>query len=181
MIVIVTMQAVEIRLKTSSPDYNSMDASPPPPPIHHQQLPHQQHLALAPAALWYSPKAAKRFIAQLQSSSTATGPLALASGESVSVKVPTNSQASAIFWEFATEQGDIGFGLTFHRDEAGGLHSVHKEDQLLPVTLKDCSEDLVLGNHQYQDEGVYTLEFVNSHSSLPRVVHYRVFYQNKVT
>lgn len=88
-----------------------------------------------------------------------------------------------------TEHGDIGFGLSFQRSEGrdsgdvtGSKRSKQRDfEQLLPVTLKDCSEDLVLGRHQYQDEGLYTLDFVNSHSSAPKVVYYRVFYQNSVS
>lgn len=125
--------------------------------------------ALAPAALWCNPKAARHFIAQLGGQEPSTAPLTLAPGETVAVQVPTSPQASALFWEFVTESGDVGFGLSFQ-----GGQQLH---QLLPVTVRDCSEDLVLGSHQYQDKGTYILEFANSHSAIPKVVHYRVFYQ----
>lgn len=148
--------------------------SPPSPDV--------LHTALAPAALWCSPKSAANFIAQLRSSfpadSASGGPLTLSPGETVAVQVPTSVQASAIFWEFATAYGDIGFGVSFQwREGAGvGSHSKHSE-RLLPVTLRNCSVDLVLGSHQYQDQGTYTLDFVNSHSILPKTVYYKVFYQ----
>lgn len=74
-----------------------------------------------------------------------------------------------MFWEFVTESGDIGFGVSLQRGE--------QRQRLLPITVRNCSQDLILGNHQYQEQGVYVLEFVNSHSTLPKVVHYRVFYQ----
>ena len=129
--------------------------------------------ALAPASLWCNPKAARHFVAQLSSvvngQGESTTPLTLAPRESVAVQVPTSPQANAVFWEFVTESGDIGFGLRFQRGK--------QLNHLLPVTVRDCSQDLILGSHQYQDEGIYTLEFVNSHSTIPKVVHYRVFYQ----
>ena len=131
------------------------------------------HTALAPAALWCSPKTARNFIAELLASlgPGSSGPLTLAPGETVSVQVPTSPQASAIFWEFATEHGDVGFGLGFENSE-------HRySEQLLPATVRSCHEDLVLGSHQYQDQGVYTLTFINTHATLPVTVYYKVFYQ----
>lgn len=156
---------------------SSPDKQQPPPP----------QAALAPAALWCSPNAARNFIRQLQvalSDPSISAPLTVAPGETVSVQVPTSAHASAIFWEFATEGGGIGFGLSFQRSrkqgqEEGQDSKLHRlSEQLLPVTLRDCWEDLVLGNHQYQEEGTYTLDFVNSHSTLPKTVYYKVFYQN---
>ena len=154
------------------------DVSPPLSPPSPEVL----HTALAPAALWCSPKSAANFIAQLRSSfpadSASGGPLTLSPGETVAVQVPTSVQASAIFWEFATAYGDIGFGVNFQwrEGEASNPHSKHSE-RLLPVTVRNCSEDLVLGSHQYQEQGTYTLDFVNSHSTLPKTIYYKVFYQ----
>ena len=155
----------------------------PAPQKQEQSLP---HTALAPAALWCTPGAARNFTTQLQSSPPAgsggNAPLTLAPGESLAIQVPTSPQAAAIFWEFATERGDIGFGLRFEWTEKRlGSEQQHRySEQLLPVTVRDCSQDLVLGSHQYQAQGVYTLDFVNAHSSLPKTVHYRVFYQTTV-
>lgn len=150
-----------------SPDALRTNSIAPPEP---QSVPHTT--ALAPAALWCNPKAARHFIAQVGSPGTqgaGTAPLTLAPGESVAVQVPTSPHATALFWEFVTESGDVGFGLSFQRGK--------KLDGLLPVTVRDCSQDLVLGRHQYQEQGIYILEFSNSHSTLRKTVHYRVFYQ----
>ena len=150
--------------------------SPSPPQPGYSPSPPQH--ALAPAALWFKPKATRKFIAELQSNPATVVPLHLVAGESVAVQVPTSPQASAIVWEFGTQQGDIGFGLTFQRRESTKFITDNRNlEELLPVMKRECSEDLLLGSHQYQDEGVYTLNFVNSHPSAPRVVHYRVFYQ----
>lgn len=110
----------------------------------------------------------------MQTSTPPADPLDLAPGERVSVQVPTSQHASAIIWEFATEQGDIGFGLNFQRNVSVQV----AVEQLLPVTPRDCAVDLLQGKHQYQDQGVYLLEFVNTHSTRPKIVYYRVFYQN---
>lgn len=167
----------------------SRESTPPPAPAVLSSPGKQEPLpraALAPAALWCSPNAARNFIRQLQSSPAGpatSAPLTVAPGETVSVQVPTSTQASAIFWEFATEGGGIGFGLGFQWSESLGKgegpdSNIHRHsEQLLPVTMRDCWEDLVLGSHQYQDTGTYTLEFVNSHSTLPKTVYYKVFYQ----
>lgn len=127
---------------------------------------------LAPAALWCSPKAARQFIFQVKDS--VDSQLVINSGESVVIQVPTSTDASAIFWEFVTESGDIGFGLGFQRSSSQEC----PVEVLLPVVRRDCSEDLVLGSHQYQSQGTYFLHFDNSHShQSPKVVYYKVFYQ----
>jgi hypothetical protein len=179
----VLVQAVDAHMEPHPPSTLSA-----PDVLSHPEQP-LPHAALAPAALWCTPTAARNFIHQLQASPAgpaATAPLTVAPGEAVSVQVPTSSQASAIFWEFATEGGGIGFGLSFQWKSSGkgeGLDSrLHRySEQLLPVTMKDCWEDLVLGSHQYQEQGVYILDFVNSHSTLPKTVYYRVFYQTTST
>ena len=135
----------------------------------------------APVALWCSPKAAKQFISQVRASSPTEQPenqLILNPGESVEVQVPTSTQASAVFFEFVTEKGDIGFGLKFHRqsDNQGHTWPLH---ELLPVTKRNCSIDLILGNHRYEHQGTYILQFDNSHSPTEsKVVYYKVFYQS---
>ena len=136
---------------------------------------------LAPAALWCSPKAAKQFISQVRAASPTGHPenqLVLTPGETVDVQVPTSPQASAVFFEFVTERGDIGFGLKFHRrsDSPGPSWAVR---ELLPVTKRNCSVDLILGNHHYEHQGTYILTFDNSHSpNEAKVVYYKVFYQS---
>lgn len=160
-------------MKLSSSDRSTLNASPaasdssPVPPRQHYRT------ALAPATVWFKPRASSKFIAELQAQPTAVAPLNLVAGESVAVQVPTSPQASAIVWEFGTVHGDVGFGLSFLK--SGASHA--DLEQLLPVMRRDCSEDLLLGSHQYQEAGTYILDFVNSHSTIPKLVYYRVFYQ----
>ena len=131
--------------------------------------------ALAPAALWCSPKAARQFISQSGPSSQYQ--LTVNPGETVTVQVPTSPGATAIFWEFVTTNGDIGFGLSFQRaSEDPSL--TYPVEPLLPIVKRDCSEDLVLGSHQYQLSGTYFLHFDNAHCLYSsKVVYYKVFYQ----
>lgn len=46
-------------------------------------------------------------------------------GEVVTVRVPTNEDGNYMFWEFATDHYDIGFGLSFEwTDLSAGSSSV---------------------------------------------------------
>ena len=136
------------------------------------EKPTETKSVLAPAALWCKPKAARPFIDQVKKEST-DSQLVINPGETVAIQVPTSTDASAIFWQFVTESSDIGFGLGFQRRD-----HVCPVEELLPVVRRDCSEDLVLGSHQYQSQGTYFLRFDNSHSlQSPKAVYYKVFYQ----
>ena len=131
---------------------------------------------LAPAALWCSPKSARQFIAQ--SGMSPQYQLTINPGETVTVQVPTSPGATAVFWEFVTTGGDIGFGLSFQRSNGAPDATPYPMESLLPIVKRDCSEDLVLGSHQYQLMGTYFLHFDNSHCpNTSKLVYYRVFYQ----
>ena len=98
----------------------------------------------------------------------------------MTVQVPTSTSATAIFWEFVTTVGDIGFGLSFQRSSEGGVN--YPIESLLPIVRRDCSEDLVLGSHQYQLMGTYFLHFDNSHCQTnSKSVYYKVFYQKSTS
>ncbi|XP_046877754.1 Golgi resident protein GCP60 isoform X1 [Hypomesus transpacificus] len=115
-------------------------------------------------------------------------------GEVVTVRVPTHEEGSYLFWEFATDHYDIGFGVFFEwTDAANASVSVHvsessdedededgdppseeekakKEagkpqvDEIVPVYRRDCHEEVYAGSHQYPGRGVYLLKFDNSYS-----------------
>ncbi|CAL8317032.1 unnamed protein product [Merluccius merluccius] len=115
-------------------------------------------------------------------------------GEVVTVRVPTHEEGSYLFWEFATDYYDIGFGVFFEwTDAASASVSVHvsessdededdeaepsgeeekakKEagkpqvDEIVPVYRRDCHEEVYAGSHQYPGRGVYLLKFDNSYS-----------------
>lgn len=127
-------------------------------------------------------------------------------GEVVTVRVPTHEEGSYLFWEFATDYYDIGFGVFFEwTDAASASVSVHvsessddeeddegdhpneekakKEagkpqvDEIVPVYRRDCHEEVYAGSHQYPGRGVYLLKFDNSYSLWrSKSVYYRVYY-----
>lgn len=115
-------------------------------------------------------------------------------GEVVTVRVPTHEEGSYLFWEFATDYYDIGFGVFFEwTDAASASVSVHvsessdeeddeegepsneeekakkdagkpQVDEIVPVYRRDCHEEVYAGSHQYPGRGVYLLKFDNSYS-----------------
>lgn len=126
------------------------------------------------ASLWCKPNAAKEFIEQVKDKKDAK--LTVGRGETVIVRVGTSNDAFAIFWEFVTVNYDIGFGLGF-LPEPTNPDEEATEIELLPVTRRDCSVDVVMGNHQYHSKGTYLLKFDNSYSLLrSKDVYYKVYY-----
>ncbi|TSK58154.1 Golgi resident protein GCP60 [Bagarius yarrelli] len=127
-------------------------------------------------------------------------------GEVVTVRVPTHEEGSYLFWEFATDHYDIGFGVFFEwSDSTNASVSVHvsessdedededepqseedkakKEagkpqvDEIVPVYRRDCHEEVYAGSHQYPGRGIYLLKFDNSYSLWrSKSVYYRVYY-----
>ncbi|KAJ1148797.1 hypothetical protein NDU88_001623 [Pleurodeles waltl] len=127
-------------------------------------------------------------------------------GEVVTVRVPTHEEGSYLFWEFATDSYDIGFGVYFEwTDSPNSAVSVHVSessedeeddednpnneekakknankphlDEIVPVYRRDCHEEVYAGSHQYPGRGVYLLKFDNSYSLWrSKTVYYRVYY-----
>ncbi|XP_065144500.2 Golgi resident protein GCP60 [Paramisgurnus dabryanus] len=126
-------------------------------------------------------------------------------GEVLTVRVPTHEEGSHLFWEFATDHYDIGFGLYFEwkdlttpasdKNEGGseaetknGTAQVEGEkeseecrlplvNEVVPVSRRDSHDEVYAGSHQYPGQGVYLLKFDNSYSLWrPKVVYYRVYY-----
>ncbi|XP_073521938.1 LOW QUALITY PROTEIN: Golgi resident protein GCP60-like [Phyllobates terribilis] len=125
-------------------------------------------------------------------------------GEVVTVRVPTHEEGSYLFWEFATDNFDIGFGVYFEwTDSPNTAVSVHvsesSEDEdeenpnneekaeknankpqleeIVPVYRRDCHEEVDAGSHQYPGRGLYLLKFDNSYSLWrSKSVYYRVYY-----
>ena len=130
--------------------------------------------AILSASLWCKPNAAKEFIEQIKHGKETK--LIVGRGETVTIRVGTSDDAFAIFWEFVTANYDIGFGLGFI-PEPSSPEEQATEIELLPVTRRDCSVDVVMGNHQYYTKGTYLLKFDNSYSLLrSKDVYYRVHY-----
>lgn len=65
---------------------------------------------MAPANMWTRPDI-KKFKDEV--SEGKSGVLRIGHGDIVTVRVPTNSDGVSLFWEFATDSYDIGFGVYF--------------------------------------------------------------------
>ncbi|XP_012692095.1 Golgi resident protein GCP60 isoform X2 [Clupea harengus] len=126
-------------------------------------------------------------------------------GEMVTVRVPTNEDGSYMFWEFATDHYDVGFGLYFEwadipvgpsssvtattepSDEDADKGEPQEEtlkdtptpfvEEVVPIYRRDSHEEVYSGSHQYPGQGTYLLKFDNSYSLWrSKVVYYRVYY-----
>lgn len=69
------------------------------------------YVTISPAKMWTRPdiKAFKKEVA----AGRGDGVINVGHGDIVTVRVPTNSNGKCIFWEFATDNYDIGFGVYF--------------------------------------------------------------------
>merc|ERR1712147_302440 len=109
-------------------------------------------------------------------------------GETVTVRVPTHLDGRSLYWEFATDGYDIGFGLFFEwvdseeyitdeeREEGeegdpemqAGRSGLSVETGpptscIIPTYRRDCHEEVYAGSHTYPRQGVYQLKFDNSY------------------
>ncbi|XP_072030535.1 Golgi resident protein GCP60-like isoform X2 [Amphiura filiformis] len=85
---------------------------------------------LAKASCWTRPNI-KEFKGQLSKETEST--IRIGHGETVTVRVPTHEEGKYIFWEFATDYYDVGFGLYFEWTVAPST--------AISVHVSDSSED----------------------------------------
>jgi hypothetical protein len=101
---------------------------------------------------------------------------------------------TCLFWEFATEHYDLGFGVSFEWSQPNSKNitvAVNESDddefaegedkppesevnptgpprprvdEILPVVRRPCHEEVIVGSHMYPGRGVYLLKFDNSYS-----------------
>jgi len=148
---------------------------------------------IAPASLWARPKLAE-FISHVKRDASSV--LIVGRGETVTVSVPTHALGSCLFWEFATETYDVGFGVYFEWADADGLSQETRQivinenednqvevvnkpnvDEVLPTVRRNSHEQVVVGSHLYPGTGTYLLKFDNSYSLLrSKTLYYRVYY-----
>ncbi|GMR58985.1 hypothetical protein PMAYCL1PPCAC_29180, partial [Pristionchus mayeri] len=90
--------------------------------------------AIAPASLW-NRQDIQQFKANIKKEGS-EGIIKVGHGETVTVRVPTHHEGSCIFWEFATDHYDIGFGVLFE-------WTVSETNQVsIHVSESDDEEDL---------------------------------------
>ena len=131
--------------------------------------------------------------------------ITIARGETITIKVPVHEDGNIIFWEFATDGYDIGFGLYFKweidpDDELGGYlgdsldgaSSTHGGGsshgrpprighepitEIVPTFRRDSNTEVQCGSHAYPGNGVYLLKFDNSFSMWrSKTLYYKVYY-----
>ncbi|XP_067634790.1 Golgi resident protein GCP60 [Eurosta solidaginis] len=80
---------------------------------HHQEdnVDAEDLLAVEPAKMWTRPDI-KAFKAEV-AAGEGDGVITISQGESLTVRVPTNALGKCIYWEFATDGYDVGFGVFF--------------------------------------------------------------------
>lgn len=69
------------------------------------------YVLIKPAKIWTRPDI-DEFKAEV-SAGEGDGVITIGHGDTVTVRVPTNPNGKCIFWEFATDNYDIGFGIYF--------------------------------------------------------------------
>lgn len=89
---------------------------------------------LVPASMWTRSdiQAFKQAISQAEGDSV----VRVGHGETVTVRVPTHREGSRIFWEFATDHYDIGFGVYFEygtpTSDQVSVHVSESDDEDMP-------------------------------------------------
>jgi len=155
---------------------------------------------IAAASMW-TRKDIREFKDALKASGDLESMINVGHGETVTIRVPTHPEGSCLFWEFATDSYDLGFGLYFEWTNSESEVSVHVSessdeesdtestikpvdaeksppcDEIIPVYRRDCNEDVYCGSHVYPGQGVYLLKFDNSYSLWrSKNLFYRVYY-----
>jgi hypothetical protein len=156
---------------------------------------------IAEASMW-TRKDIKEFKQSLQSDPESV--IKVGSGEIVTVRVPTHEDGSCLFWEFATDSYDIGFGVYFEwtfdasnqvsvhvnessddeEDETGPKSGSDTEtanepptEEIVPPFRRESHTEVYCGSHVYPGRGVYLLKFDNSYSLWRgKTLYYRVYY-----
>ncbi|KAK9719833.1 Acyl CoA binding protein [Popillia japonica] len=102
---------------------------------------------LVPASMWTRSdiEAFKKTVSQAEGD----GVVRVGHGETVTVRVPTHQEGSRLFWEFATDHYDIGFGVYFEygtpTTDQVSVHVSESEDEGEEID-DDMFEETILPN-----------------------------------
>lgn len=115
-------------------------------------------------------------------------------GESLTVRVPTHDDGAILWWEFATDSYDIGFGIYFQWDDDELDDENYEEEdydskyqrkymqkqknvEIVGMYRRDSQIEVQAGSHEYPGHGTYILKFDNSFSMWrSKTLYYRVYY-----
>lgn len=135
---------------------------------------------LVPASMWTRSdiQAFKQTISQAEGDSV----VRVGHGETVTVRVPTHKEGARIFWEFATDHYDIGFGVYFEygipTTDQVSVHVSESDDEDIQ-DLDDLEDDEIINPSDYEAGSVG-----NETSSKPVIMEivpvYRRDCQNEV-
>ncbi|KAK4886837.1 hypothetical protein RN001_003108 [Aquatica leii] len=105
---------------------------------------------LVPASMWTRSdiQAFKQAISQAEGDSV----VRVGHGETVTVRVPTHKEGARIFWEFATDYYDIGFGVYFE-------YGTPTTDQVSVHVSESDDEDVQDADDLEDDEVINTSDF----------------------
>lgn len=116
-----------------------------------------EYAVISPANMWTKPDI--KLFKQEVTSGKGDGVIRVGHGDTVTVRVPTHEGGSCLFWEFATDSYDIGFGVYFEWGKPPTTEvSVHiSESDEDDDTLEDddsvaCVDDLECGGQQGQQQ-----------------------------
>ncbi|XP_073835539.1 Golgi resident protein GCP60 [Musca autumnalis] len=108
------------------------------------------YVLIQPAKIWTRPDI-EEFKAEV-SAGDGDGVITIGHGDTVTVRVPTNMNGKSIFWEFATDNYDIGFGIYFEWSKPVSQEvTVHvsdsdDDDEFLDEDYLSTNEDLECGS-----------------------------------
>ncbi|KAL1505477.1 hypothetical protein ABEB36_005041 [Hypothenemus hampei] len=105
-----------------------------------------QECPIAAASMWTLPEIDE--FKQRISQTEGDGIVRVGRGETVTVRVPTHPHGSQLFWEFATDHFDIGFGLYFEfgtpTTEEVSVHLCESDDEDADLDEDELYEDETL-------------------------------------
>jgi len=120
--------------------------------------------AIAPASLWTRPKL-QEFINHVKRDASSV--LVVGRGETVTIRVPTHEQGSCLFWEFATDYYDVGFGVYFEWSKVKSpAISVNVNESDSDDTLPDDKSEQQIVVHENEDN-VEVIDKPNTDEVLP--------------
>lgn len=111
-----------------------------------------EYAVISPANMWTKPDV--KLFKQEVTSGKGDGVIRVGHGDTITVRVPTHEGGSSLFWEFATDNYDIGFGVYFEwgkpmtTDVSVHVSESDEDDDTLEDDDVVCADDLECGGQQ---------------------------------
>ncbi|EDV46745.1 Golgi resident protein GCP60 [Drosophila erecta] len=127
---------------------------------------YDDYVMICPAKIWTRPDI-EQFKTEV-SAGDGDGVITIGHGDTVTVRVPTNMNGKCIFWEFATDSYDIGFGIYFEwAKPVTNEVTVHVSDS---DEDEDCVDEDYLSTTEDLESGSLSQEHgaVNNPTAAPK-------------